>query len=345
MMKNRIAALSALALAAASIVASSPALAGSSPATAQVTAAGFGTPSQIPWASVGKGWVLTDWTAGVLGHPAVSSYLVLTSQFGQRYIVLKKTGPLAHAELLDWSGNGQSALFDTQTHAGVTTLLVVDLRTGAIADHFVVPTSDSDNYQSAGFTRPNGFGVIVATYTTHYILTRYSLSGQPQVTYPSSAASVGKLTGWLYQPDGSKLALGGSHGLAIVANDGTTVRALHLPARPTVSPRAGGRRRSCLRPAPSGCTASHVSLSSPLPEAHRGRSREQTSHPTPVTSRGGVWVGTFTCRSHRLAGTSTSPSSSARRRSWSMCLAFPRATVSTWSARRARAGAHRLACL
>lgn len=220
-------ALCALALATASALAS-PALAGAGRATAQVSPRGFGTPAQIPWGSVGTGWALTDWTAGPPGQHLAPSYLVLTNQLGQRYIVIKKSGPLASAGLLDWSGDGQRALLDTESQMGKTTLFVADLHTGAVVDRFVLPTSGTDDFQSAAFTRPDGLAVVASTYTNHLVLTRYSLAGRPEVTYPSSVASVGKLAGWIYKPDGTEIAFGGQHGLAVVANDGTSVRALRL---------------------------------------------------------------------------------------------------------------------
>jgi hypothetical protein len=228
MRRFRVGAICALALVAVSAVAS-PALAHSSPA--QVAPRGFGAPSQIPWASVGSGWVLTEW-----GPPA---YLVLTDQAGQRYIVLKERGVLLHADLLDWSGTGQSALFDTETNSGRTTLLVLDLRSGAITNSFVIPTSNTDNFQTASFTRPDGYGVVVDTYTTHAILTRYSLGGQAQVAYPSAFPTIGRVNGaWLDRPDGTEIALGAKYGLAIVANNGTALAELRLPGSSYCQPQS-----------------------------------------------------------------------------------------------------------
>ncbi|HEV3213887.1 MAG TPA: hypothetical protein VGZ03_10880 [Acidimicrobiales bacterium] len=238
MTRIRIAVLCACALAAASAVAT-PAFAGSAtPTVARVSHGGFGTPAQIPWGSVGSGWVLTQWTSAQGGVTA-ATYLVLTSVAGQRYIVLQERAPYGHAQLLDWSGDGQRALFHTQTRpGGLSSLLVVRLRTGAVTDSINLSRSQTNDFQSAGFTRPNGFGLVVATYTTHLVLTRYSLSGQSQVTYPYSLASVGKLGGWLYRPDGTELALGAQHGLAIVANDGSASPGLHLNGASSCTPQS-----------------------------------------------------------------------------------------------------------
>jgi len=228
MTKIRISALCALALVAASSVAS-PAFAGSpAPTVARVSHGGFGTPAQIPWGSVGSGWLLTQWWSAQGGATSVF-YLVLTNTAGQRFIVLKARAPYGHALLLDWSGDGQRALLHTQTKpGGSSTLLVVNLRTGAVTDSLTLSTSQTNDFQSAGFSRPNGFALVVATRTTHLVLTCGSMSGQSQVTYPSSVASVGKLAGWIYRPDGTELALGAEHGVAIVANDGTRSRGLYL---------------------------------------------------------------------------------------------------------------------
>jgi hypothetical protein len=228
MTKVRFTALFALALAVAGALAP-PALAGAGRPTSTAAPRGFGTPAQIPWGSVGSGWALSDWSAAPPGQRG-TAYLVLTNEEGQRYIVLREEGLLAQASLLDWSGDGQRALFDIHTPTGrTTTFLVADVRTGAIEDDFVLPVAASTGFHSAAFTRPDGLAILVSSYTSHLVLTRYSLSGRPEVTYPSSFASIGKLTtDWVYKPDGTELAIGGQHGLAIVANDGATVRTVHL---------------------------------------------------------------------------------------------------------------------
>lgn len=236
MRRARTTVICSLALAAALAVAS-PASAGRARNAPAVTQRGFGGPAQIPWASVRSGWVLTEWFQS--SNVSTPVYLVLTSQTGQRYLVMKKSGPLAKATLLDWSGNGQSALFDTETNSGKTTIYAVDLRTGAIENSFLLPASDGANFQTAGFTRPNGFGVIVDIYTKQPALTRYSLSGDLQMTYRSSFPAVGKLNGsWLYRPDGTELALGALHGLAVVANDGTTLAQVRLGGSSYCDPKA-----------------------------------------------------------------------------------------------------------
>ena len=222
MSRFRTTALCALALVTASAVAN-PVIAGSM--TGRVQLRGFGSPAQIPWGSINASWVLSELSAG---HPTpqhpVPGYLVLTNQRGQRFLVLRKSGAIANAALLDWSGNGDSALLDAQTNAGKTTLLVVNLKDDVVTHSFVVPTSAAVPFQTAGFTRPDGLAVMVETYTTHAVLTRYSLNGQALGTYPSDVAAVGRLSGaWVYRPDGTELALGGAHGLAFTANDGTTV--------------------------------------------------------------------------------------------------------------------------
>lgn len=236
MRRARTAVICSLALAATLAVAT-PALAGRGPIPQNVGPRGFGSPAQIPWASVGSGWVLTDWFAGRKFD--APEHLVLTNQVGDRYIVMKKSGPLAKATLLDWSGNGQSALFDNETNAGITTIYVVDLRTGAIEDSFVLPTSNTANFQTAGFTRPDGLGVLVDIYTNHAVLTRYSLGGQLQMAYPSAFAGVGRIQGqWASRPDGLELALGAAHGLAVVANDGTPIAQIRLPGSNYCDPKS-----------------------------------------------------------------------------------------------------------
>jgi TolB protein len=216
--------LAAVVLASAGFAAS-PALAGAP--SAQAVPMGFGQPSQIPWSSVGHAWLLAQWQAGTpRPHHPVPSYLVLVAPTGQRYIVLREDHQLATATFTAWSGDGSRALFVAQS-GGATTMLIVDLRTGAISSSFVMPLPSNVNYQNAGFTRPDGLALDVLNYGSHDVLSRYSLAGQAQISYPAAFSSVGRFDGsWLSSADGTTLVMGAGHGLAIVSNDGVTSRQL-----------------------------------------------------------------------------------------------------------------------
>jgi len=235
-------ALVACVLGAASVFAS-PAGAGHAPA-GQVPH-GFGTAAEVPWGSVGGGWLLVGWQAGTPApHHAVPSYLVLISPTGQRYLLMREDRALAAATLAAWSGDGSRALFASQT-ASRTTMQVIDLHTGTLSSSFVVPTSRAVNYQSASFTRPDGLATDVLTFVQsggtsangHDELTRYSLQGQPETTYPHAFPAVGRFVGsWLASPDGTSLVLGAGKGLAVVSNAGAILRQVVIHGASSCSP-------------------------------------------------------------------------------------------------------------
>jgi hypothetical protein len=177
-----------------------------------------GGPGVVPWGDVGPGWLLATWqpVQPSHGHHGSAQYLVLTSPAGARYLIAKLGAPAT--QLVAWSGDGQRALLVSQ--APRTTLSELDLHTGASVHSFDFPTSNSVFYESAAFTRPNGYAIDVATQTNdHQLLTRYSADGAALETYPTTFSRVGKFTGsWIPSPNGTQLVMGGFHGLAIVDN-------------------------------------------------------------------------------------------------------------------------------
>jgi hypothetical protein len=188
-----------------------------------------GGPGAVPWGTVGAGWLLATWAPrGVAHEPraATSQYLVLISPTGTRYLIAPIRTP--DVQLLSWSGDGQRALL--QAGQKRTTLEVMDLQTGSVVHAFVFPTSNSVFFQTARFTRPQGFAVDVSTQTdNHQLLARYSVNGSSQQTYPATFTRVGTYNGaWLSSPDGTQLVMGAQHGLAIVGNDGSVATQLPI---------------------------------------------------------------------------------------------------------------------
>jgi hypothetical protein len=188
----------------------------------------LGGPGVVPWGNVGPGWLLATWqpVQPTLRHHGSPQYLVLTSPAGARYLIAKLGSPAT--QLVAWSGDGQRALLVSQ--APKTTLTELDLHTGAIVHSFNFPTSNSVFYESAAFTRPNGYALDLSTQTNgHQLLTRYSADGAALANYPTFFSRVGKFTGtWIPSPDGTQLVMGGFHGLAIVDN-GTGAVLTQLP--------------------------------------------------------------------------------------------------------------------
>src|SRR5579862_107735 len=115
----------------------------------RVHSGGFLGAAQVPWSSVGPGWLLAKWGRA---HLHVDG-LVLISPTGTRYL-LSTTAP---GELDGWSGDGQRALLETfPIKQNVPQQFnVVDLRTGATIDSFVFPTSNAVLGPAGTFTRPD----------------------------------------------------------------------------------------------------------------------------------------------------------------------------------------------
>ncbi len=188
-----------------------------------------GPASAVPWTLVGKGWVLATWEpTDVARSPrgATKNELVLLSPSGARYGLAVLP---ADAELVAWSGDGERALLDEG--ASQTTLKVLNLRSGSTEQGFTLPDPSSVFYESAGFTRPDGFALMVGTQTDdHQLVTRYAFDGARQLNYPTSFGTLGASTGsWLSSSSGTELVLGARKGLAIVANDGRVLRLLPSP--------------------------------------------------------------------------------------------------------------------
>jgi TolB protein len=188
---------------------------------------GFLPRAQVPWSSVGPGWLLAQWSTKA--HPYQTGGLVLVSPAGTRYL-LTSTAPGA---LESWSGDGRRALL-VQTApsvgAGRTTFSVVDLETGATLHAFLFATSNQILGPAGAFTRPDGFALYVEEqYNNYQRLTRYAVDGMLEQVYPQAFPGLGRYSGrYVSSPDGASLVLGATRGLAVVANDGTLVRRLPI---------------------------------------------------------------------------------------------------------------------
>lgn len=187
---------------------------------------GFHSSASVPWSQVGRGWVLAQWDPHDNQRIVSGSYLVLVAPDRARYLLWRVGSQ--NDVLTAWSGDGQRALFVTQ--GATTRFTVIDVRTGATLDAFVLPTSDNVFYERATFTRPDGLALLVSTQTDdHQLLQRYSLSGALEQTYPDSYPGVGAYGGGaLPSPDGLSLVLSMTRGLAVVDDDGALQRGLRF---------------------------------------------------------------------------------------------------------------------
>jgi hypothetical protein len=194
--------------------------ASAAPAAASATATPFlpagqqGSQQQVPWSQVGPGWFLAEWQQAV--SQAEPRSLFLIDPAGGRYLI--DTFPANPAEstpylLAGWSGDGQRALLTSAS----ATVGVLNLRTLALTE-FGLETGASP----VGFTAPDGLAIVANGSTgSGQILQRFSLTGQLELSYPTSFPGGGSYEGSaLYSADGTELAVGTSTGVELLSNGG-----------------------------------------------------------------------------------------------------------------------------
>jgi hypothetical protein len=179
----------------------------------------------VPWASVGAGWVLVQYSTGTAAKPAPAT-LYLVSPSGGKYPVYQWPASKAAApSLLAWSGDKTRALVQL---GRLNELEQVNLRTGQTA-RISLPASVTP----ADYTRPSGLQLLgVAVGSSASTLGRYTLAGQ-------LVRVLGRQANWvsaIYTPDGTALAVSASTGLQLVSNAGGVIRKLAVPA---ADPRIG----------------------------------------------------------------------------------------------------------
>src|SRR5215469_15188091 len=199
-----------------------------------------GSRQQVPWAQVGPGWILAEWSPGWNGSAAISLFLI--DPAGGRYLIdTFPANPTRSAPTIleDWSGDGQRALL---TSSGASpAVAVLNLRTLATTQFALT------NASPVGFTAPDGLAVLVNVQVNgvgQVRLERVSLTGQLELSYPTSLPQGALYDGSaLYSPDGTELAVGTCHvviascaasvgGIELMTNAGQALR--FLPVAPSI---------------------------------------------------------------------------------------------------------------
>jgi hypothetical protein len=203
----------------------------------------------IPWSEVGAGWTLAMWNAATPtesggdaapGEPTPydsADTLFLVSPEGGRYAITTFTPPAGgyNPMLVDWSGDGNRALFYGSGPGSTTDIIEVDLHTG-------MQTTFSVNHFNITprYTRPEGKAVLLAKSNdvdSPPSLERVDLAGNHQLTYPIEQFGSKSGPDVLPTPDGTHLVLGTeSGGLAVMNNDGTGIQTLPVPGQQYCSP-------------------------------------------------------------------------------------------------------------
>jgi hypothetical protein len=157
--------------------------------------------------------------------------IYLVDPEGGKYRIWATTGSGA-LDLLAWSGDGETALYDAG--GGVGGAAAYGLLT--LASGQVKPLQLPAGVTAIGFTRPDGLNILaVRQKGAKYRLERYSLAGTPQATIgtlPRRAGALGVLQGnALSSPDGTTAVWGVSGDeMQLVSNaGGGLIRRLRVP--------------------------------------------------------------------------------------------------------------------
>ena len=158
--------------------------------------------------------------------------LYLVDPAGNRYAIttFPPPGDFPSPELVDWSGDGSHALFETQG-PGPDSLIEVDLHSGTQTTLIVKG--------SPRFTRPSGKAILLSTFVNNLVpatLKRVDLAGNPQLTYPTDKLGSPFNGAYLSTPDGTRLVLGTASGLVMMGNDGTVGATLSIPGQTDCMP-------------------------------------------------------------------------------------------------------------
>jgi TolB protein len=159
--------------------------------------------------------------------------LYLVAPGGGRYPIttFPPPGQQASPELVDWSGDGGHALFEAQ-YATPPKAIEVDLHTGK---QTTLPVQGAPRY-----SRPNGKALLLSVPpgpdSKLATLDRVDLAGQHELTYPTDKLGSAFNGNYLSTPDGMRLVLGTSAGLALMGNDGTPGPTLPIPDQTNCSP-------------------------------------------------------------------------------------------------------------
>jgi hypothetical protein len=185
------------------------------PAQPALGAGEVGTLAQVPWAEIGPGWALAEYTTGSSQVAGPVTLYMLDPQGGtyQLYSWPATTEPWV---LMAWSGDETRALLE-QVGTSQPTLHQLTIATGQVTT-FTLPSTVT---QVLGYTRPDGENILVQQDG----IVRYSLTGVLQTRLsagPEDASAVSS-------PDGLTEVVSAGTGVELVSNAGGAVRFLPVP--------------------------------------------------------------------------------------------------------------------
>jgi hypothetical protein len=175
--------------------------------------------ARVPWAAVGPGWELVEYTNGTPAKPAPAT-LYLVSPGGTRYSLHTWRSSASAPSLVDWSGDKTRALF--YENAG-NQMMQLNLLTGKQSSWFRL----AGQAVTAGYTRPAGLNILgVRANGSVVTLARYSLTGK---LVKVLATGTDFAINGVDSADGTTLAVSASTGLKLISNAGGVIRQLPVP--------------------------------------------------------------------------------------------------------------------
>jgi TolB protein len=183
----------------------------------------------VPWAQVGPGWTLVEYTnATMTRHAATTLYVV--SPGGAKYPV--HTWPASATfgpNVIAWSGDKTRVLYFTGDPGHLAQL---NLQTGKVN---LIDIQGTNGVQPIGYTRPHGLNILGMSFGTgnSVKLVRYSLTGKLVRVLATGNDFTIPAT---YSADGTTLAVLADKGLELVGNAGGVIRQLPVPG---TDPRTG----------------------------------------------------------------------------------------------------------
>ncbi|MBO0824247.1 MAG: hypothetical protein J2P27_10385, partial [Actinobacteria bacterium] len=185
------------------------------PAEPPLGAGQVGTLAQVPWAEVGAGWALAQYTTGTF-QTAGPVTLYLIDPAGGMYRIYRWPATTEPWTLVSWSGDKSRVLL-RQQGTSQPTFHQLTMATGHI-NTFTLP---ADVTSVIGYTRPTGQNILVDEIG----IVRYSLTGAFQARLSAGTEDDGAVSA----PNGTSEIVSGGPGVLLVSNSGAAIRFLPVP--------------------------------------------------------------------------------------------------------------------
>jgi len=177
-----------------------------------------------PWRTVGPGWSVVQYLKASPNKPGEELFY-LASPTGKKYLFYSlKATPEAGEDLVDWSGDGQRVLLNSQlSHASPDKIEQVSLVTGKVITRFTWP----GNISPVGYTKPDGLNILGISFAgKNWQLLRYNLRGKLQKVLASGKSAYPNP---LYARNGAFLVAGTTSGLEEISNLGGVIAHFKVP--------------------------------------------------------------------------------------------------------------------